>query len=146
MPPRPVQGPGGGQPGPSFAKVLDDLNHNRLTSAELQAWGRTGNATDAQVKELEQIVAHKVLTGDNHGNWLGQIERDLKKIDDATNPDNPHNVIAKAINTDLFHGLNLQNVITRLGEIVLGVVLVGVGVAKLTGTSNMVSRAVRMKI
>lgn len=146
MPPRTNQGPGGGTPGPTFQKVLSDLNANRLTSAELNAWAATGNATDAQVKQLEDVVLHKVLTGDNHGNWLAQINRDLRKIDNATNPSNPDNVLAKAINTDLFHGLNLQNLIMRLGEIVLGVVLVGVGVAKLTGASNVVSKAVRMKI
>lgn len=42
---------------------------------------------------------------------------------------------------DLFHGLNIGGIILRLGEIVLGVVLIGVGVAKLTGTDNFIVKA-----
>lgn len=34
----------------------------------------------------------------------------------------------------------------RIGEVVLGVVLVAVGVAKLTGTTNTISKAVKAKI
>jgi hypothetical protein len=51
--------------------------------------------------------------------------------------------VAKA-SQDIFKGLNLANLIMRLGEIVLGIVLVGVGVAKITGAGNVVSKAVRM--
>jgi hypothetical protein len=53
--------------------------------------------------------------------------------------------VAKA-SQDIFHGLNLANLLIRLGEIVLGIVLVGVGVAKVTGASNVISKAVRMPI
>lgn len=34
----------------------------------------------------------------------------------------------------------------RIGEVVLGIVLVGIGIAKLTGVSNVVSTAVRAKL
>lgn len=53
--------------------------------------------------------------------------------------------VAKAAQ-DITHGFNLGNILMRIGEIVLGVVLIGVGVAKLTGAANVVSKAVRMKI
>lgn len=43
--------------------------------------------------------------------------------------------------TQLFHGLNLGGLILRIGEIILGVVLIGVGVAKLTGTDNFIMKA-----
>jgi hypothetical protein len=46
----------------------------------------------------------------------------------------------------LFHGLSLPNLFLRIGEVVLGVVLVGVGVAKLTGATNLISSAVKAKI
>jgi hypothetical protein len=41
---------------------------------------------------------------------------------------------------------NIQSWLIRIGEIVLGIVLVGVGLAKLTGTSNVVSSIVKAKI
>ena len=42
---------------------------------------------------------------------------------------------------DLFHGLNVGGLVLRIGEIILGVVLIGVGVAKLTGTDNFIMKA-----
>jgi len=47
---------------------------------------------------------------------------------------------------NVFHGLDLGNLLLRIGEVVLGVVLVGVGIAKLTGTTNFVSSVVKAKI
>lgn len=41
---------------------------------------------------------------------------------------------------------NLQSWFIRIGEIVLGIVLVAVGMAKLTGTTNLVANAVKAKI
>jgi hypothetical protein len=38
-------------------------------------------------------------------------------------------------------GMNWQNWILRIGEILLGVTLIGVGVAKLTGAENVISKA-----
>jgi hypothetical protein len=40
-------------------------------------------------------------------------------------------------------GLNLGEWFLRIGEIVLGIVLIGVGVAKLSGASNVVSEAAK---
>jgi hypothetical protein len=51
---------------------------------------------------------------------------------------------AAAATQDAFHGLNLSTWILRIGEIVLGVVLIGIGVAKLTGADNVVSKAVKV--
>lgn len=44
---------------------------------------------------------------------------------------------------DLFHGLNLGNILLRIGEVILGVVLIAEGLAKITGTTNFVAAAVR---
>jgi len=41
---------------------------------------------------------------------------------------------------------NIRSWLIRIGEILLGVVLVGVGVAKLTGTTNAVSKIVKARI
>jgi len=48
--------------------------------------------------------------------------------------------------SELWHGLNLQSWIVRVGEILLGVVLIGVGIAKLTGASNIISTAAKVAI
>lgn len=53
--------------------------------------------------------------------------------------------LAKA-SQDIMHGFNFGDIILRAGEILLGIVLIGVGVAKLTGTGNVVSKAVRMAV
>ena len=45
-----------------------------------------------------------------------------------------------------FKGLNLEVWFVRIGEIILGIVLIGVGLAKLTGTTNIVSSVVKAKI
>jgi hypothetical protein len=42
--------------------------------------------------------------------------------------------------TDIFHGLNFTNWVLRIGELILGVVLVGVGIAKLTGVDNAIMK------
>lgn len=42
---------------------------------------------------------------------------------------------------DVFKGLNLQTWALRIGEIALGIVLVAVGLAKLTGADNVISKA-----
>ena len=41
---------------------------------------------------------------------------------------------------------DIRSWLIRVGEILLGLVLVGVGVAKLTGTTNVISQAVKAKI
>jgi hypothetical protein len=60
---------------------------------------------------------------------------------------NPGTAIKQGIGSiDLFHGLDLGSILLRVGEVLLGIVLVGVGVAKLTGTTNLVASAVKAKI
>jgi hypothetical protein len=48
---------------------------------------------------------------------------------------------AKVPGADWLHGINLGGWLLRVGEILLGVVLIGVGVAKLTGTDNFIMKA-----
>ena len=69
---------------------------------------------------------------------------------DARNRDNaygnnPASFVAQSAK-DAFNGLNLGNWLLRIGEIMLGVVLVGVGIAKLTGTTNLIAAAVKTKL
>ena len=43
-------------------------------------------------------------------------------------------------------GFNLGNWFLRIGEILLGIVLVGVGVARITGAQNAVSKIVKTRL
>lgn len=47
---------------------------------------------------------------------------------------------------NVFHGLNLTSWFLRIGEILLGIVLVGVGVARITGAQNAVSKIVKTRL
>lgn len=47
---------------------------------------------------------------------------------------------------NVFHGLDLTQVLLQVGEVLLGIVLIAVGVAKLTGTTNLVASAVKARI
>ena len=48
--------------------------------------------------------------------------------------------------TDAIGGFNLQSWFIRIGEILLGIVLVGVGVARITGVQNAISTIAKAKI
>lgn len=43
-------------------------------------------------------------------------------------------------------GANIETLFIRVGEVLLGLLLIGIGVASITGTSNFVSKAVRSKL
>lgn len=53
---------------------------------------------------------------------------------------------AKKAVTDPLGKFNLGGWFLRVGEILIGLVLIGVGVAKLTGTANIVSQVARVKL
>ena len=46
----------------------------------------------------------------------------------------------------IYKGLDLNVWLVRIGEILLGIVLVGVGIAKLTGTANAISKLAKAAI
>jgi hypothetical protein len=48
--------------------------------------------------------------------------------------------------SDFFGRLTEANTWLRAGEIAIGIVLIGIGVAKLTGTTNLVAKAVKARI
>lgn len=51
-----------------------------------------------------------------------------------------------ATQSEVFKGLNLDKWLVRIGEILLGIVLIGVGIAKLTGTTNAVAGLVKTAV
>lgn len=44
---------------------------------------------------------------------------------------------------EVFKGLNLESWLIRVGEILLGIVLIGVGLARITGVQNVASKLLR---
>jgi len=127
---------------------------------ETIAWVyNTYDGTIVPLPTAAAVIAVKTL------NWKGpfkteQAVRDFYEKNKAANPSwkaptkDPTKVAgntADAIKDDLTPDLpslsnaDIQSWLLRIGEILLGIVLLGVGVAKLTGTPNVVSKAVRMK-
>jgi len=103
-----------------------------LAAGQQTAWTAIHATNAAQVYALEQSTGQKPYT----------TKADAMKHSGAQN----RNVSQSGSAADLFHGLNLQSWMVRIGEILLGVVLIGVGVAKLTGTSNVISTAAKVAI
>lgn len=80
------------------------------------------------------------LTGSTIANNLGTATGAL-----ATIPSAAAAGANKAAN-DLLGGFNIGNWFLRIGEILLGLVLVGVGLARITGAQNFISQAVKAKV
>jgi len=57
----------------------------------------------------------------------------------------PSEAVGSAV-TDQLGQLNLGAWFIRIGEVVLGIVLIGVGLAKLTGTTNAISKIAKVAI
>jgi len=69
----------------------------------------------------------------------------------SSNPISAIGNVPSAIDDTIQNGLglsdaNIQSWLIRIGEILLGIVLLGVGVAKLTGTTNAIAKVVKAKI
>ena len=67
-------------------------------------------------------------------------------IDQGLNAANAGIGAASGALQDVFHGLNLASFLLRIGEIALGIVLVGVGIARITGLQNAVSQVIKTKL
>lgn len=53
------------------------------------------------------------------------------------------NTITGSVSSDILGGLNIGNLVLRAAEILLGITLIGVGIAKLTGAENIISSAIK---
>jgi len=71
--------------------------------------------------------------------WLGNLENVVKT---------PGEVVSGTVGaiTDPLGKLNLGGWMIRIGEIVLGIVLIGVGLARLTGVQNVIAKAAKVAI
>lgn len=79
--------------------------------------------------------------------WKKPTDSTLDALGNASGVTDAANAVGDTITNKL--GLSNENItawMVRIGEILLGIVLVGVGIAKLTGTTNMIANAVKAKL
>lgn len=140
----------------NYGKVF---NLNGLAEKELVATGAHGystefdalshrnhspNAAQSALLDQFQVIAMSPIGGG--------VQGVLQVLDTSAPPPGPgqKNAPAQQVqNTgqvgpgDLLGKFNLPSWFLRVGEILLGIVLVGVGLARVTGTQNIVSKAVK---
>lgn len=130
-----------------FALLLDEKYPGYLT-------GTNESLSDAYIRYMRQhpsadagLVYYTVVGQLNKvaklpGELGGAITKTttiLGKVGPATGTG-----LAKAAqNIDVLNGLNLGALFLRAGELLLGLVLIGVAVAHLTGSDNMISRTAK---
>ena len=120
--------------------AIEDLNkkgHHDLAK-QLRAYALQMHAQHPELT-FQQIVQAFVATdvAGALGTTIGQTGTILGQVPQAA---------AKGAENVGFHGLNLGSWFLRIGEILLGIVLVGVGVARITGAQNAVSKIVKTKL
>lgn len=120
--------------------AIADLNkkgHHDL-AVQLRAYALQMHAQHPELT-FQQIVQAFLATdlAGALGTTIGQTGTILGQVPQAA---------AKGAENVTFHGLNLASWFLRIGEILLGIVLVGVGVARITGAQNAVSKIVKTKL
>ena len=117
---------------------------------EMHAKGDTQLAQQFQVYALQQHALHPTFTaqeilqaflsvelGGGLAAGIGQTGTDLGQIPGAA-AKGAENAV------ETLGGFNLGSWFLRIGEILLGLVLVGVGVARITGAQNVISKALKV--
>lgn len=125
---------------PTLAQVINLITKQfgAAKAANFLLWYNAAIKQDPSLSPLDGWTVY--VTGTTLANNLGTGTAALANIPNAA---------ATGANTaykDILGGFNLGSWFIRIGEILLGLVLVGVGVAKITGAQNMISSAVKAKI
>lgn len=113
--------------------IGDDAWYNRLWLSEKFGWHGPFNTKE----ELYKFYADNRAA---HPSWKEPTD-DGWKAYKQTIESGASSVTEDVLGTN---GLQAQNWFIRIGEIVLGIVLIGIGVAKLTGAANVVSKALKV--
>jgi hypothetical protein len=103
---------------------MSKFHNGTLTHDDLTTWLSSGTATQKQVDQFTQAVLHSVLTSDNKGSWISQIQRDFKGAPGAALKDVG---ISNPI-TDVTHFLTSPDTWVRAGEILAGIILLAAGI------------------
>lgn len=122
--------------------AIDELNRkgDHQLAQQLRAYALQMHAQHPELT-FQQIVQAFVATdvAGGLGTAIGQTGTILGQVPGAA---------AKGAQNafESLGGFNLSSWFLRIGEILLGIVLVGVGVARITGAQNVVSQLVKAKI
>jgi len=129
-------------PSSSLASVVAYLNSLGYNGAGYATWYTAAHLKDSSLTPYQGIVTYLAGTGISNaiGSAVGATGTATGQI--ATGTVNGLNQFSK----DVLGGFNLGGWFLRIGEILLGLVLIGVGVARITGVQNVVSAAVKTKM
>ena len=145
MPSRPNwQGPNGealkGAPFPQWTVILGGSQRVAMVHNATEKGFAESVAFPSKVYFFVSLqAAQKFANG--HGGSAS-----IPGVNQALNNANAGIGTASGAAQDVFKGLNLGSWLLRIGEIVLGIVLVGVGIARITGLQNAVSQVAKTKI
>ena len=114
-----------------------------IQEKNLTVWGFHGYAT------MAQAIQHPNAVNFSNAFVVALAEKDYQTaVNSGEQPGGPNATltpgnVAKGAVQNAIHGLTQgwELWVLRIGEIILGVVLIGVGVAKLTGTDNIIMKA-----
>lgn len=129
----------------AFQGSRADMNLSGVLEKQAIALGFHGYATQAQAdanKNSVNVIQGPELDALEDSYSLGGGSGGITGADSPIIV--PNQSAASTAGRDILGNVAVGNWFLRIGEIVFGVVLVGVGVAKLTGASNAISKAVRM--
>lgn len=128
------------QPNASLSTVMSYIakQYGTAKAAQFLQWYEAAIKQDPSLTPLDGATVF--LTGSTIANNLGTATGALATI--------PSAAAAGANNAykDILGGFNLGNWFLRIGEILLGLVLVGVGLARITGAQNFISQAVKARV
>lgn len=133
-------GPGPINRSSSVAQIGQYLTEIGQNGAAYEAWANA--AIRAQPSMTPYNAAIAWLAGTGGANAIGAAVGATGQAQQQINTG-----VAKALpSLDILGGFNLGSWFMRVGEILLGLVLIGVGVARITGVQNIISSAVKAKI
>ena len=107
--------------------------HGYRTKALAEAHPNSVNfAQKAIVNASEADYQRAVASGEQPGGPQANLGRAIT---------DPFGFAAGTAKSEFLHDLNLRQLLIQIAEVVLGIALIGVGVAKLTGTDNIIMKA-----
>lgn len=102
----------------------------------------SGSGWHGPFKSYQEAVDYYNANKANNPGWKAPTSSFAGQVGNAV--DSRGQQVTKAL--DPLAKYDLNSWLLRIGEILLGLVLLGVGIAKLTGTTNMVAKAVKAAI